>query len=336
MSLPEPHLTKALIMLLTGDCEEGWKKYEWRWKTHDAKPWRRNFAQPVWNGLPLKDKTLFVYAEQGVGDEIMFASCIPDVINQTASCFIECDRRLVPLFSRSFPEAEILERTGADKTDNGVQGMLPFFDLVIAIGSLPLHFRADLSCFPHRRSYLTPDPEKVDEWKMRVQSLPDGLRVGISWKGGKDPRSRKMRSVVLEQWKDILLLKGITFINLQYGECKVEIMEAKENLNAVIYDWTDADPLQDLDNFAAQIAALDLVISVDNATVHMAGALGVPVWALLPYSPNWRWLLNRNDSPWYPTMRLFRQPSPGDWATVMKKVSQELRKMKNNRCESQS
>jgi hypothetical protein len=219
MSLPEPHLTKALIMLVAGDFEAGWKKYEWRWKTHDAKPWRRNFAQPVWNGLPLKDKTLFVYAEQGVGDEIMFASCIPDVINQTASCFIECDRRLVPLFSRSFPEAEILERTGADNTDNSVQGMLPFFDLVIAIGSLPLRFRADLSCFPHRRSYLTPDPKKVDEWKKRVQSLPDGLRVGISWKGGKDPRSRKMRSVVLEQWKDILLLKGITFIK---PFCKTE------------------------------------------------------------------------------------------------------------------
>jgi len=211
-----------------------------------------------------------------------------------------------------------------------------FFDLIIAIGSLPLRFRADLSCFPHRRSYLTPHPEKVDEWKKRVQSLPDGLRGGISWKGGKDPRARKMRSVVLEQWKDILLLKGITFINLQYGECKVEIMEAKENLNAVIYDWTDADPLQDLDNFAAQIAALDLVISVDNATVHMAGALGVPVWTLLPYSPNWRWMLDREDTPWYPAMRLFRQPAFGDWETVMKKVSQELRKMKNNRFESQS
>ena len=113
-------------------------------------------------------------------------------------------------------------------------------------------------------------------------------------------------------------------------------MEAKENLNAVIYDWTDADPLQDLDNFAAQIAALDLVISVDNATVHMAGALGVPVWTLLPYSPNWRWMLDREDTPWYPAMRLFRQPAFGDWETVMKKVSQELRKMKNNRFESQS
>jgi tetratricopeptide (TPR) repeat protein len=329
----EPHLSKAQIMLLMGNLQEGWMEYEWRWKTEDSKYWRRSFSQPVWDGLSLNGQTLFVYSEQGVGDEIMFASCIPDVIKRTKSCIIECDKRLVPLFSRSFWGAEIIERIGTDKS---VQSVLPFFDMVIAMGSLPLHLRTNLSCFPQRRSYLIPNPEKVDKWHERFKALRDGLRVGISWRGGKDPRSRKIRSVILEQWKEIFYLKGITFINLQYGECKEEIMEAKENLNVIIYDWEDDDPLKDLDNFAAQISALDLVISVDNATVHMAGALGVPVWTLLPYSPNWRWMLNRENTPWYPTMRLFRQPSLGDWETLMTKVSQELRKMKNNRCKSQS
>jgi ADP-heptose:LPS heptosyltransferase len=161
-----------------------------------------------------------------------------------------------------------------------------------------------------------------------MNSLPDGLRVGISWKGGKDPRERKIRSIRLKQWEEILLLKGITFINLQYGASEEEITEVSESLYVKIYNWEDADPLKDLDYFAAQISALDLVISVDNVTVHMAGALGVPVWTLLPYSPNWRWMLDREDTPWYPSMRLFRQPAFGDWETVMTTVCQELYNLK--------
>ncbi|MDQ7787559.1 MAG: tetratricopeptide repeat-containing glycosyltransferase family protein [Thermodesulfovibrionales bacterium] len=324
----EPHLTKAMILLLMGNFEEGWKEYEWRWKTEDAKQWKRQLSRPVWNGSPLKGKTLFIYTEQGVGDEIMFASCFPDVIPQAEKCIIECDRRLVPLFSRSFLGTELIERIG---NDAGIQSEPPLFDMVIAMGSLPLHFRPVLSCFPQIKSYLIPDPEKVDKWHKRVRTLGDGLRVGISWRGGKDPRSRKVRSVFLEQWQEILLLKGITFVNLQYGECKEEMKAVKEELQVIIHDWEDADPLKDLDDFAAQISALDLVISVDNATVHMAGALGVPVWTLLPYSPNWRWMLDREDSPWYPTMRLFRQPSLGDWKTVMIKVGQELQDLQNKK-----
>ena len=130
--------------------------------------------------------------------------------------------------------------------------------------------------------------------------------------------------MVLEQWTDVFFLSGCHFINLQYGDCEKELREARDKLNVTIEDWEDADPLRDLDNFAAQISALDLVISVDNSTVHMAGALGKPVWVLLPFSPDWRWMLNREDSPWYPTVRLFRQPSPGDWGSVIAKIREEL------------
>jgi len=320
----DPYFGRALTMLLMGNFEEGWKEYEWRWKTEGSKSLQRSFSQPVWDGSSLKGKTLFIYAEQGVGDEIMFASCFPDVINQAESCIIECDKRLVPLFSRSFLRTEIIERVGTDKS---IQSVLPFFDMVIAMGSLPLHLRTTLSSFPQKRSYLIPDPEKGDEWRNRFKALGDGLKVGISWRGGKNTRFKKIRSIILEEWKEILLIKGMHFINLQYGECKEEIAEAKEKLKVIIYDWEDADPLKDLDNFAAKISDLDLVISVDNATVHMAGALGIPVWTLLSYSPNWRWMLNRDDSPWYPTMRLFRQPAPSDWKSAMKMVSEELQKL---------
>jgi len=318
----EPHLTRAMILLLMGNLEEGWNEYEWRWKTADARQWTRNFSEPLWDGSPLEGKTLLIYPEQGVGDEIMFASCFQDFINQAEKCILECDRRLVPLFTRSFPGTAVIETAGKDQRD---QFGMSCFDIGIATGSLPLHFRTALSYFPQTKSYLIPDPEKVDKWHERFRKLGDGLKVGISWKGGKDARSRKMRSVDLQKWRDVFLLEGISFINLQYGECKEDISKVREELNVTIHDWEDADPLRDLDNFASAIFALDLVISVDNATVHMTGALGVPVWTLLTYSPNWRWMLDRGDSPWYPTMRLFRQPKFGDWESVMIQVGQELR-----------
>lgn len=322
----EPHLTTAMIMLLTGNFEEGWNEYEWRWRTADARQWARNSSKPVWDGSPLEGKTLFIYPEQGVGDEIMFASCLPDVIARAGKCVLECENRLAELFSRSFPEAIVIKKGGEDQ---GNQFEMPCYDIGIAMGSLPLHFRRALSYFPQRKSYLIPDPEKADEWHDRFRRLGDGLKVGISWMGGKDLRSRKIRSVDLQKWRDVLLLESISFINLQYGDCREEVAEVKEDFNVIIHDWEDADPLRDLDNFAAEISSLDLVISVDNATVHMAGALGVKVWTLLPYSPNWRWMLDREDSPWYPTMRLFRQPSPGDWETVMISVRQELEALRD-------
>jgi ADP-heptose:LPS heptosyltransferase len=153
--------------------------------------------------------------------------------------------------------------------------------------------------------------------------------VGISWRGGSNPDAILRRSIELEQWSRLFSVSGVYFINLQYGDRAQELQKAQETFEVVIHDWEDADPLKDLDWFAAQIAALDLVISVDNATVHMTGALGKPVWTLLPFIPEWRWMLNREDSPWYPTMRLFRQPAPGDWESVMKKVADDLRRMIN-------
>ena len=323
----EPHLTKAMIQLLLGQFEEGWKEYEWRWKTRDAEAWQRKCDKPLWNGMPTQNKTLLIWAEQGIGDEIMFASCIPDVMSLIGSCVIECDKRLVPLFSRSFPQAEILERRRGDDPVGMAQQTMHSYDLVIAAGSLPVHLRPRVSSFPNAEAFLLSDKGKVAEWKKRMRTLPAGLRVGISWRGGKDPRERKIRSVDMALWKDILHIKGVSFINLQYDTSEKEIDEIRDALGITVYHWLDADPLKDLDTSAAQIAALDLVISVDNATVHLAGALGVPVWTLLPYSPNWRWMLDREDTPWYPSMKLFRQPTFGDWETVMEVVCHELENM---------
>jgi hypothetical protein len=260
------------------------------------------------------DGVLLVYSEQGVGDEIFFASCMGDVLTKARNCLVECDPRLVALYSRSFPNAEVIASTRNTEHDSNVH--LPSFDLQIPIGSLPRHFRRSLDSIPQRRRYLVPNPTLQEKWTERFAELGDGLKVGISWRGGKQEISRRRRSTRLDQWEAVLSRPGVSFVNLQYGDCVEELEELYRTSGVQIHDWNDADPLVDLDGFAAQISALDLVISIDNATVHMAGALGVDVWTLLPFSPDWRWLLNRDDSPWYPSIRLFRQSRIGEWDDV--------------------
>jgi len=316
----EPHFNKASLLLLLGDFGEGWREYEWRWKRKDAK--ERYFPQPPWDGSSLEGKTLLVYGEQGVGDEVMFASCLPELIAQAGLCIVECDVRLGSLFSRSFPGARLIERI---QEGEGYPSDLPPADYSMPMGSVAGFLRPDLDSFPHQESYLVSDARGMEKWRRRFQELGDGLKIGISWRGGAKLGVRRQRSIVLEQWAELFSLHGVHFINLQYGDCAGELKEVKEKMGLIIHDWEDSDPLKDLDNFAAQISALDLVVSVDNATVHMAGALGKPVWTLLPFLPDWRWMLNRDDSPWYPTMRLFRQTSPGNWKSVIERVAEELR-----------
>ncbi len=318
--LAEAHWNMALALLTKGDLEHGWKKYEWRFLKKDAAP--LPFPQPCWDGSDLKGKKLLVCAEQGVGDEIMFASCLPEVIAQTEKCIVECDERLVPLFARSFPEAVVTERIN----DNNPYPLdVSSADIKIAIGSLPQFQRTDFSRFPQKKSYLKPDMEKTDMWRNRFKGLGNGLKIGISWRGGKEAYVKRIRSINPKQWIKLFSISGIHFINLQYGSSPDELKEISESLGKTVHDWDDSDPLKDLDDFAAKISALDLVISVDNSTVHMAGALGVPVWTLLPAGSDWRWMQESEDTPWYPTMRLFRQSKFGDWKEVFEKVYRHLK-----------
>jgi tetratricopeptide (TPR) repeat protein len=319
-SLAEAHWNISLAQLKSGNFEEGWKNYEWRLLKKGARP--SYFSEPLWEGSPLSGKTLVVTAEQGIGDEIMFASCLPNVIEKAEMCSVECDKRLVPLFSRSFPRARFFERISSESFKASHQ---PEADFKIAIGSLPKFFRNSLADFPRQQAYLFPEERKVDFWRKRYSEKGPGLKTGISWRGGSKPAVRLARSTVLEQWKHLLSVPGVHFINLQYGDCTNELREAKEKLGVTIHHWDDADPLRALDGFAAQVAALDLVISVDNATVHMAGALGVPAWALLPFACDWRWMMDFEDTPWYESVRLFRQTRHGDWNDVFERVTSGLR-----------
>jgi len=315
----EAHVNLSFIFLLSGNFSEGWREYEWRLETKNFDSNQHIFQYPFWDGCPLKGKTLLVCAEQGIGEEIMFASCLPDVIAQADSCIVECEERLVPIFERSFPQAKVLAKI---QKGNIFPSDLKKIDTKIAIGSLPRFLLPDLSSLPKRRNYLLPDVQKAEMWQHRFSEIGKGLKIGISWRGGGKPSVQRKRSISIEQLIQFFPASGVHIINLQYGNCREEIAQAKDKLGVTIHDWDDADPLKDLDNFAAQIAALDLVISVDNATVHLAGALGKPVWTLVPFIPDWRWMLDREDSPWYTTMRLFRQPSSGDWESVINHVQQ--------------
>lgn len=313
----------GLLDLLEGNFAAGWAAYEARWQgmPPDEQPYRM-LDVPVWKGTPLHDQTILVRAEQGVGDEIMFASCLPEMMKRAKKVVVECDRRLVPLLARSFPEAIVREAQRGDALkslakENGV-------DVQILAGSVPRYLRTDESRFPCQASYLVADAAGVEVWRERLGQCGEGLKVGISWSGGSDPNESHQRVAPLEFWHSLLRTPGVQFVNLQYGAARRQADDVARQLGIAIYDWDDVDPLRDLDFQAAQIAALDLVISVSNATVHLAGALGVPTWNLLPLVPGWRWLLDRDDSLWYPSVALLRATRPVDWSAPLAEAERRL------------
>ena len=317
------HNNLGQILLLLGDFHEGWREYEWRLKCDDINSEKRTFPQPSWDGTNLDDKTILIWAEQGIGDEIMFTSILPNLSQMTEKIIIECDQRLTPLFQRSFPQIQFFSRANPPHPrllDKNIDYQMP-------IGGLGQWFRTNEKSFlSGQDSYLHACPKKVLQMKRKYQQLADGkLLVGISWKStGINQRRASLKSTVLKDWTSILSGKNCFFMSLQYGDVKAEINTFTNQTEIPIYQDKEIDSFQSLDDFAAQVAALDLVISIDNTTVHMAGALGEKVWTLLPYIPDWRWMLEREDTPWYPSMRLFRQSETGDWSRVFAQVRSAL------------
>ena len=203
-------------------------------------------------------------------------------------------------------------------------------DYALPIGSLPKFFRNRVEDFPENNSYLTPDPQLVEKWTQRLTGLKEGLKIGICWQGGTLKSVIEKASVPLPQWRPLLSMNA-SFINLQYGDVSKEIAMVSDGTTIQIHDWEDYDPLTDLDNQAALISCLDLVISIDNATVHMAGALGTKTWALLAHVPDWRWPEAFGDSPpLYRSVRLFRQEKRSEWGSVMDRVEQSLKDLIGN------
>ena len=298
--LPDAHYGLGMLQLLEGNYADGWKNYEWRWRSAQKNK-RRHQDKPEWDGSPAPGRTLLVHCEQGLGDSIQFVRYLPLLTAQVGTLILECPTEAKALFETLPGLAKVV--TATDPT--------PEHDLQIPLLSLP------------RVTGTLPDQVPYLGASQRSPSLglaPDKLKVGIAWAGNPKHRNDAFRSM---QWLDcqaLLASDCAHFVSLQLNspaDAAVALGQAANATDAAAY-------CTDLAATAAIIEQLDLVISVDTATAHLAGALGKPVWLLLPFAGEWRWLHNRADSPWYPTMRVFRQPTPGDWRTVLSQILSAL------------
>lgn len=317
------HLVRAMALLSIGDFSAGWEGYESRRKRFKSFQ-IRHFPYPEWNGASLESRTILVYAEQGLGDEIMFGSCFPDLMACGGQIIIDCNPKLEKIFRRSFPRAMV---RASDQTISDLSWLneLPPVHCQIAVGSLPLHFRREQENFPQHAGYLIPDVKRLEYWKARLENLGPGLKIGISWRGGHRYTNQQSRSVELNDLMPIFKQQAAIFISLQYTDCQVELEQVQKLYGIEIHHWQEA--INDYDETAALVSALDLVISVQTAIVHLSGALGKPVWVLVPTTAEWRYLAEGDRMPWYPSARLFRQPCPGDWRTVIERVCAELERV---------
>ena len=320
-----PH---GAICLLLGDFESGWEGLESRFYTSSEQILRRSVPPAYWGGEDLTGKSIVVWTEQGLGDEVLHASILHEVIERTARCVIECSKRMVPVFARSFPTATVEGYDSSNFPVTTAEGI----DYQIPLGSLGQHFRPDFASFPRHQGYLKADPDKVSEIRARYEALAGGRRiVGISWRS-KNERAGEAKSTALSDMAPILQVPGVMFVNLQYGDCTEELAEVREQLGVEILQDTAVDPLTDMDAFFAQVSALDLILSTSNTTAHVAGAQNIPVWVLLTHGSRgllWYWFLRRTDSPWYPAARLIRvdhklEDGPKRWLELAERTAADL------------
>lgn len=306
----EAKYNHALLQLLRGELESGWPLYEVRWDASGFTSPKRHFFQPMWDGSPPEGLRVLIHAEQGFGDSIQFVRYAPLVAARGAKVIVECQRALVELFRSIEGVSEVIPAGES----------LPSFDLHVPMLSQPFVFRTTLETIPSKVPYLFAAPDRCEIWRKRLDSDSPRLKVGLVWAGNTQNITLRKRHISLQALLPLLNVEGLEIVNLQIGPEAGQIRRLPAASG--IIDLTGH--IQDFADTAALVAQLDLVISVDTAVAHLAGALGRPVWVLLPFVPDWRWLIGRDDSPWYPTMRLFRQPCAEDWNSVIAEVREQL------------
>jgi tetratricopeptide (TPR) repeat protein len=301
----------ALSCLREGNFREGWQRHEWRWDFRELSLQRRKFAQPQWNGQALNGEAILLHAEQGLGDTLQFIRYLPLVVERGGRVLLEVQPQLKTLL-------------------NGIKGVqviargepLPAFAYHCSLMSLPLAFDTVLDTIPSQSRYLHVDAAGVDAAWQAYPHQGDNLRVGLVWAGNPRFRGDQLRSTTLEALLPLTEVDGISFFSLQFGPAVAQLAPLQSK-----FPVTDAcSQNKDFAETAALLATLDLVISVDTAVAHLAGAMGLPVWVLLPHLADWRWLEQREDSPWYPSARLFRQSAPGDWKSLAERLREALRR----------
>jgi tetratricopeptide (TPR) repeat protein len=306
----------AFSLLGQGDLAEGWELFDDGFAAGGRKP-DRAFAAPRWDGSALPGGTLLVWREQGVGDELRLASCYPDAARRAGHVLVECDPRLVPLFTRSFPGMTVRAQLTGPST--------PDFDVHCPAGSLPRHLRPTVASFPRHGGYLTPDPTRLQRWRERLAALGPGLRVGISWRSMNLATGRLSHYTTLREWEPVLATPGVHFVNLQYGpeqQLDAELEALRQDTGRVVHRWDDVDYTDDFDDVAALMASLDLVIGVGTTPALLAGALGLPVWMLALPDPL---TLGTRGYPWLPSLRRYPREWNASWEDPMRRIAAALR-----------
>ena len=307
----EAYWNKSLTLLLTGQFSQGWKLYEWRWKRNTFTSSKRDFPQPLWSGTKdIAGKTLLLHAEQGLGDTIQFCRYAKLVKALGARVMLEVPKALLSLFSGLEGVDELIEKGKA----------LPALDYHCPLLSLPLAFKTDLTNIPSPKPYLAATHQKREEWAQRL-GLKEKPRVGLVWSGSTGHKNDHNRSLTFQQLLPHLP-NCCEYVSLQKEVREVDVL-VLEGSGIRHYE----KQLKDFTDTAALCELMDLVISVDTSVAHLAGALGKTTWVLLPYAPDWRWMLDRSDSPWYPNHRLFRQKISDDWISFFKEMETELKSL---------
>jgi hypothetical protein len=311
--LPGCHFGLAEASLLVGDLARGWREYEWRWRLAGVPPLTPGLDLPAWDGAVLSEGRLLLVADQGFGDGVQFARFIPWARERCGDLVIAASREMQPLLAQVAPGVKLFE---AWAEASGCDAVCP-------LSSLPGLAGVRLETIPAPVPYVWAEPAKAAAWRTRLDELaaPGSRRVGLVWAGRPTHRNDRNRSVALSRLGAVTDLDGVTFVSLQKGPAVPQVSSYFGRAPLVNL----GPELADFEDTLAVIDGLDLVITVDTAVAHLAGAAGKPVWMMLPHAPDWRWLMERTDSPWYPTMRLFRAPSPRDWGAVTAEVAAALR-----------
>jgi Tfp pilus assembly protein PilF len=310
----EAHFNRALLWLLQGNWDEGWREYEWRRQAKSSPPC--SFKQPRWEGEPLDGRTLLLVGEQGLGDTLQFIRYVPLLKQRGATVIVSCQKTLVPLLT-SFPGIDRLVAAGSE---------LPVFDCHASLLCLPRIFHTTPDTLPAEVPYVSAAAGLLHHWRRELDRIP-GFKIGIAWQGNATFKRDRGRSIPLVHFEPLARLPGVKLLSLQKGFGSEQALAVSDRIPMIDFGARLDDASGTFMDTAAIMNSLDLVITSDTAIAHLAGALGVPVWTALSLVPDWRWLLGREDSPWYPTMRLFRQTQLGGWPEVFERIVGELKKL---------
>jgi tetratricopeptide (TPR) repeat protein len=319
---PDAFANKALALLANGQFEEGFELYEWRWRAAKfggycrSLPDPKSFSEPLWLGSQsLSGKTILLQAEQGIGDVIQFCRYVQGISDLGAHVILEAPKKLVRLLKSLSGNYEVVS----------IESDLPHFDYRCPLMSLPHALKTTLHNIPLSQGYLKADQKRVSQVQeeLKLKNPHSKKLCGISWLSKAD-NTGLFRSIHLKDFVGLLDNDDFLYVNLQYGEVDEEIAQVEKELGITVVNLKSVNMYDDIDGLAAIIEACDLIISIDNTTVHLAGALGKDTRVLLPYTPEWRWMFSRKDSPWYQSLRLYRQQAVFDWGSAFAQLKEDL------------